>query len=149
MHLPLSTSSRVKAIPNSSREAPGSATTITILSPATVTFTDCFECYLPFFVDSGASTHEFIDRTFNGLRAWLMASDLSWGGDVLERGNAGSPGSGGTSPEPHPYPELRSCSGASSVCSKIAHKEEQELKTELILVIGSRNVLCGARQQFG
>ena len=39
--------------------------------------------------------------------------------------------------------------GASSVCSKIAHEEEQELETELILVIGTRNVLCGARQQLG
>jgi hypothetical protein len=108
----------------------GSARTITIL---------------PFFVDGGASTHEFSESSrLTVLRAWLKASDLFWG-NVFARGYPGSPGSGGASP----YPELRSCAGASSVCSKIAHEEEQELETELILVIGTRNVLCGARQQFG
>jgi hypothetical protein len=44
-------------------EALRSATTITFLSPATVTFPDCFGCYLPFFVDGGASTHEFLESS--------------------------------------------------------------------------------------
>ena len=119
MHLPLSMSSRVKAFPNSSREALGSATTITILSPATIA-SDLFWGIVldrgdPGSVGAGraklrlsrgfhlrlpyhANPHEFCESNrLTVLRPWL-GPRIFVGDDVLEQGYPESPGSGGASP---------------------------------------------------
>ncbi len=78
----------------------------------------------------------------NGLGSFL-------GGDVLREATRKAPAQAELRPTCAGAPPYLTLPGASSVCSKIAHEEEQELETELILVIGTRNVLCGARQQLG